>query len=29
LRLEGGVAWLDGQPLETPLLIDGTADAAA
>ena len=29
LRLEGGAVWFDGRPLETPLLANGTADAAA
>jgi phosphoribosylglycinamide formyltransferase-1 len=27
LRLEDGAVWFDGQPLEAPLVIDGTADA--
>ena len=28
LRLDGGAVWFDGRPLETPRVIDGTADAA-
>ena len=27
LRLRHGVVWLDGRPLEAPLVLDGTADA--
>lgn len=27
LRLDDGAVWFDGQPLEAPLVIDGTADA--
>ena len=28
LRLGDGGVWFDGRPLEAPLLVDGTADAA-
>jgi hypothetical protein len=28
LRLEGGAVSFDGRPLERPLVVDGTADAA-